>query len=362
MSAQINYNSFGQFGSLFTQVYTTEWEIFMTFCEQNLPHVNLQNELKRCFDPTGFWVDKFMSLQYAFPGSMEMQANIEFWPMFTNTFTPKLKSINSFMDIEVVGLRANLNQFRMLAKKQTSQLRLPANSISYGPFTEKQLEYLALSHPKIVEIGCGSGYGVSVFLQRGINAVGIDPGDYVNLDLSKETMAGVSESYPWSEKLRQSGNLIKGSSELLTDFSDSSLLLSWPEGGSKWPVDSLREYRECGGKKLLLKLGGYIGVHFSPDPDYIAPVDPGANIVAFFKELAKNWKQTPTEWIPELFENNLLTFELRTKPQSMGHQIKQDEKKVVQKNKQGPKHIRDKEKERKKRRKANKDRKKNRKK
>ena len=47
------------------------------------------------------------------------------------------------------------------------------------------------------------------------------------------------------------------------------------------------------------------------------PKNPGANLSYFFDELAKYWQQASdsTTWVPGLFENNLLCFELRDEPQ-----------------------------------------------
>jgi SAM-dependent methyltransferase len=215
-------------------------------------------------------------------------------------------------------MRANLNQARMLAQQQLRDQRYLMNGISYGPFTEAQLRFVVEHHPRLLEIGCGSGYAISILRERGVDAIGIDPGSYRNLNLEDGSSADILHSYEWSAQLLEAGALLQGSVELIAEHSeDRTLLISWAEPGSRWPTDAVEAFRAAGGKRLLLKLGGFVGVHFSPDPGYRAPENPGLNIVAFFEEIAKWWQQSrkSPEWIPELFENNLLSFELRDSPQ-----------------------------------------------
>ncbi|MCB0324346.1 MAG: hypothetical protein KDD69_12270 [Bdellovibrionales bacterium] len=309
----MSYASFGPYGPQFEEFAG----IVRQVTESAYAPGNLRRDVRSAFHPSGFWADRLMTLSQAF-GGVRVEEFPAFWAAFAQVFRPALQDGRTlFGDMSGVLARAKVNQARATAQAATRHLRLQLQGICYGPYTERQLMFLKENHKRIVELGSGTGYLLSVLRARGIDAIGIEPGAYRATSLLDGSLPQIDNAYDWSKALHEEGALLRGSTELLPEHAAGrSLLLSWPEPGSLWPVEAIRIYREHGGKRLLLKLGGYVGLHFSPDPGYRPPVHPGANIRAFFEELAKFWSQSERspDWEPELLENNLWSFEVRTAP------------------------------------------------
>jgi hypothetical protein len=169
----------------------------------------------------------------------------------------------------------------------------------YGPFTQRETDYVLAHETRIIEGGCGAGYCIAQFNRLGIDAIGFD-----------ENLYGLSDGSDSAEtkKLVDQGEInVADQSELADDiFRDRTLMISWPISTVPYAVEILRRYTELGGKRFILKFGGFLAFGSRAELRTISN---------FFTLLSESWKQLQGDDVPEyrpkLVENNLFVFERR---------------------------------------------------
>ena len=322
------FNRFGPMGNLFTELSTGVWEALeAAYAARNAEFgaPNARTFVERQMTPGGVMLDRLMALQAHF--GLETDDLMKTWPLLARCFAPQPTPLQQLVaDQGNLVKRAEFNTLRqrVLLQPGIQALRMQLNPVSYGPFTEPQLDYLARHHRSTVEVGAGSATAVAAFRAAGIDAIGLEPGNYQiavwTPGAEEPQRIEITQAFDWTRDLLAAGHLLKASVEALTaEMAKRTLVISWPEGGSKFPQEAVSRYRELGGARLLFKIGGFIGRHESPDPGYVPPRNPGKNIWAFFEELAKYWgpprQQVPYE--PKLFENDLWEFERIPTPRTL---------------------------------------------
>src|SRR5262249_1461800 len=149
-------------------------------------------------------------------------------------------------DRRQVLLRAALEEAINAARTQEPlwSVRRKLNETCYGPFSDLEMGYLMDRHPRLLEIGAGSGYFAWVFSRAG--------GDMVAIDNNRYEIT--PDSSPWARELLEQGHLIVGGPERVAEFTAGrTLLISWPEPGSAFPAVALEAYAAAGGKYVALK-------------------------------------------------------------------------------------------------------------
>ncbi len=193
------------------------------------------------------------------------------------------------------------NQF--VAPAESGSAIVDGNTICFGPFCERELEFVVQHHPRIFEVGAGTFYAGSVLEELGVDIIAVDNGHY-------ESSVAI---FPWQTESQRKQLKLGNYDALLEKESEGrTLLMSWPEPQAPYPARVLRNYREAGGKSFLFKLGGYFSgqytqVHGRP-PEY----QPSAKW-ELWDELIENWQLDPRlPFEPWLIHNSLLAFELRS--------------------------------------------------
>jgi hypothetical protein len=169
----------------------------------------------------------------------------------------------------------------------------------YGPFSQREFDYVLAHERRIIEGGCGAGYCIDMFLKHGIDALGFD-----------ENLYGLSDGSGCTstKSLIDRGKIILADQGDLPDdiFVDRTLLISWPISDVPYALDILRRYTAVGGKRFMLKFGGFLAFGSSSQLRTIS---------AFFTLLGQCWKQVQGDDVPEyrakMLENNLFVFERR---------------------------------------------------
>ncbi len=317
------FNSFGSFGPCFTMAerhiraqFEAGWREMKGRTDPTLP--DLEQALAM-FDPTAFWVGPFLGLRDHFHVPENTMRSR--WNDFRSLFRPQLGQLEAMLGDphrrKVCGAIARLESL-LHQNTVADSLRSVTRLVCFGPYDELQMEYIARHHPAVVEMAAGSGYLIRTLRQRGVDAVGIESNAYDFGTDDRQNRQGVLDMFEWTAALITAGHLIRGSVERLPDLAkDRTLLLSWPEPGSRFPVEALEAYRAAGGKRLLFKLGGFIGVLSRGGTQ---PVDTtnyrrtGTNCEAFFEALNRHWgppSGPAPPYQPLMFFNNLWAFELR---------------------------------------------------
>lgn len=326
-----SYGSFGPLGQQFTDAYDGIWREFKRLWDEHrttgrgVPE--FEAAIRAAATPSGFWLDAMIALGHHF-NAMTVASLLDFWPLYQRCFQPSLAAGQTISaDTGRIMLAGELNRCRITAAKtpQFEAPRLMLNAVSYGPFTEEQLVHINAYHPKLLEGACGSGYLIQVLRNRPrpVDAIGFDLNVYQAGTASGVTV-GITEALPWTEELASQDLLQRGGIELIPVLCPGrTLLISYPEPGGEFAVDALRAFREAGGRRFLFKVGGFIGRHTDLTGTYTPPENPGRNIRDFFEELAKYWgpaRQVPA-WVPGLYENNLLDFELLSGPRFFSWEV-----------------------------------------
>lgn len=322
----VNFDTFGRFGTQFTTLAKKGH----TTAESNYAFWKLRSDLTQNDDyrsaceavntAEGIWWDHCLALEKMF--GVAIHEFHQLWGSLRLAFAPQFRPLGQIQQ-EPTKMAQRLGLIAcalsgtgyipgdQVKDQEIPRLRAQLNPVCYGPFTEAQLQHVVRYHASVIDYACGSGYLVAVLRNRNFDAVGIESGRYRLSGPTQGTVA-IYEAYDWSLKLHEAGHLIRGDIPSICAFSRRTLLLSWPEGGSSYPADVLKLYRELGGKRLLLKLGGFVGHHSTTDPNYEKPQNPKQNLVAFFEEIAQWWGPPAVSpaFDPLLYHNNLFEFEV----------------------------------------------------
>lgn len=307
----VDYSQFGPRGNEFQQLYEATWAgITQTWDQRrqtdtqimSLPR--LEDALRTC-DRSGYWFSSFMA-GISVMRMMNTQQFVPFWEQFRKAFAPpltggQLLAKNQRAVYTRQALLETITQVKL--SEPINSTRRQLNNVCYGPYTEGEIRYISRYHPQLLEIGAGSGYLASVLQDHGIDMVAVDNNTY---SLSDGSL------FEWTRELVEQRILLAGDARLVPQYTEGrSLLISWPEGGSSFPFEAIEPYAQAGGRSLLIKFGGFIGVHSSNQPGYRPPHNAASNITRFFQALARGWKEvsgSKPEFIPEAFENNLWVF------------------------------------------------------
>ena len=302
----INYDSFGILGPAFQKLHEQRWTAAETTWDSlRARPYNVKTEvvdlppLKEAMETylhlSDMLVERFIFWSDRDPAFIGKTVT----PFWNNTlrkiFMPWLPDmLTSIGDTRRHQIRREL---QVNISKATHLNRQDALSMGcYGPFTASQLEYVLQNDPRLIEAGAGSGYFLACFEQLGGDGIGFDSNRY-----------GISDKpLPWTESMRASGRLrlIDGLPPD-EDFRDRTLLISWPEPGGALPLEALNRYTALGGRRVLFKLGGFVGSSVQTPAEQ-------ANVFGFFRTLAAKWGEAPLELRPQfdplLAENNLFVF------------------------------------------------------
>jgi hypothetical protein len=223
-----------------------------------------------------------------------------FWDSFRIIFNPELPTWEKLASNEKgVEERANLLKVwhGVLYSEPIRSKVMELNKICFGPFSQCQMTTLLKGKEHgFVELGPGGGYLMSEVLKHGGDIIGLDTNTY---QLTHEAAS------PWTKKLMGEGRLIVANPEEVSKYAKRTLIISWPEPGADL---ALKAYTDAGGKRLVFKLGGFVGVQSVPG--YIPPSDPAGNCKRFFNLLIAQWKESGSPaYLRTAMNNNMFCLE-----------------------------------------------------
>lgn len=319
-----DYSGFGRRGPEFQQLQEDSWAAIGRAWDTLPPQIEqgsvrvarpaMPETLARNFDRSGWLFERLMTLTSVM-GGMDVGELVRLWEALRTRFTPPLRPGNQIAtDTAAVLLRAKFME-TLVPTRMADPLRLrrwELNRACHGPMTEAEMRYLLRAHPRMLEIGCGSGYFAAEFLRRG--------GDIIAQDNNKYHMTAME--FPWTVELRDAGRLIitDDARELIRGNADRTVAVFWPEPGCAWLSQVMEECETAGVQALVVKFGGLVGFgRVTDDPTYVPPRNAGSNIAWTFELLEQDWQEESDAslgrpgWNPWAFENNMFVFRRRAK-------------------------------------------------
>lgn len=169
------------------------------------------------------------------------------------------------------------------------------------------MEYVVARHKAILDFAGGSGGAASEFVKHGVDALFIDNNKYTRTR---------PDMFPWTQEMDSQGRLIVGDVDRIAAFAAGRTLgMFFLEPGALYPAAAVKAYAKAGGRRLLLKLGNFIGGGLATrDPNYMPPQNPNKNILRFLHELIDGgWREVPDPnrppWRAFMLGNNLWDLE-----------------------------------------------------
>ncbi len=312
----VDYRGFGPFGTHLQERHETIWRIIEENWEALPPQIE-QNGLRvskppidqlltEQFDRIGWLYERVMVQLTERMGALDASGALELWEALRSSFSPALPAASELAaNSRAVLLRRYFVEqlwHPIYANAETRKVISQYNAISYAPFTQGEMSYLRRRHPRIVEVGAGSGYFAWLFLQQGGDIIAHDND---HLGISKKGL------FRWTNELIEGNNLIVTDEfqSLIQQNADRSLLIACPEGGSSFPTRAIKIYAAAGGRFLILKLGGSIGYGTQQEESLQKQ---GENVVRFLELLSHDWKEVHDQdrpfWNPLAWGDNLLVF------------------------------------------------------
>jgi SAM-dependent methyltransferase len=321
---QPDYSGFGPRGPEFQQLQVDTWsaigqawDALPNQIEQGAVRLDrppMPELLARNFDRSGWLFERLMTLTSVM-GGMDIGNMVRLWEALRPRFTPPLRPGNLIAsDTAGVLLRAKFME-TLVPIRLADPLRLrrwELNRACHGPMTEAEMRYMLRAHPRMLEIGCGSGYFAQEFVRRG--------GDIIAQDNNKYHLTAME--FPWTVELRDSGRLVitDDARELIRTNHDRTVAVFWPEPGCAWLSQIMEECERAGVQALVVKFGGLVGFgRVTDDPTYVPPRNAGSNVAWTFELLEQDWLEESDAslgrpgWNPWEFENNMFVFRRRTK-------------------------------------------------
>ncbi len=313
--AAVDYSGFGEYGARLQALFEAIWTIATEYWNERYSQRFRMSfdEAFNVLDRANEWLVELIVTSNRPYGFLDARSMPDFWSMFREIFCPPFREHHNwtYERLGTSALCAGLFAREMYARAREDQRVFLAHAettrICYGPFRQDEMAYLLRHHPKIIEIGGGSGYFASVFSRAGGTITSYD----------NDTYQWNREPPPWLFGLKRAGILAEGGAEAATRHPDRTLLISWPQGGSVFPFEALRRYRRAGGRRFAFKLGGFMGRATTNllGGIILPPAQAALNHKRFFKELLRYWRETDDadrpEHVPEAFLNNLWMFECK---------------------------------------------------
>ena len=313
-TAAVDYSGFGEFGPVFQNLFakiretaTARWSRTYEPVAGVPFYVAFQH-----LDRTNWWLaELFTALSR--DGSFVDQDGVDaFWEGFRQSFRPALREHHAWdprypgSEELALAVLARSTLFDTLNDHRVQAALGIMNKVSFGPFREDEMQYLLKRHSWVVEIGGGSGYFAHYYSARGGEIDSYDNNLY----------AWAEDQSPWYNAVVESKILAEGGPEVVDHYGNRTLLMSWLQPRSSYPLTALERYHAAGGKYFAVKFGGFTGrlVSISEgSANNHTNDDAAAHVRAFFDELALNWIEVDHEdrpdFIPEAGGNNLWVFE-----------------------------------------------------
>ena len=328
-----NYDSFGPAGTDFTRVYGELWRYFESNWRRarevrNFP--DLAAAVRDTITVPRFWYEKVFAVEKLLGANLGDAYLTALWAQLGHAFQP-----GGWSDWGTQGrdpkfeLTKVLNGCRIVTPTNAPALyaqRMTVNPISYGPFDDDQLTYMAGLGP-IVEGACGSAYLMALLRERGQDAIGFDNNAYQGVNLLG---TAVTEApHPWRERMSAEGHRRVGSYELLSEdwAKGRTLCFFYPPPADAFTAELLRAYRlafasEQLPKRVVFKVGGLIGKHTVVTAGgFRAAGDPATNLMNFFREVAQWWGPPQSfaapHWNAPQYENGMFALELLASPRTL---------------------------------------------
>jgi hypothetical protein len=308
LQSQVSFARFSEMGPDFQRLHQMRWQLMHGYWNtakdspkyRHLSFSPLDDMLRLYATASEFW---FMSIMLAFALHKPWpnpQAVKQLWQSLRTVFLPPLRA--ELENDQAQPFLAALTEVLTSIEENSDFTALRRRLIShcYGPFSDEELAYVEQKDRRIVEVGGGSLMLARALHDWGIDIIAVESGKY-----DSEWAHTAHQKY-----LAGQGRFIKGGVERLAEFAAGrSLLISWPEPGSDFPAKALKTFADNGGRRFLLKLGGFCGVVSARQ----RVSNPGQNIRCFFDQLIKGWHEVADParplFCPSDEQNSLLVFE-----------------------------------------------------